>query len=228
MRAVKIFSLLLILTFCGAAVGDAPTADNRFPQVHKAEHWIVIGDDKEAGGCTATAIGPHALLTAQHCDVDAPDGSEIKIFVDVDGKPRYSTPTPYAIVAKKFDGSDHMILLLSGPTFQDVMPYVTAPPLQGESVLWWGNPAGVRDMLREGYVMGASPAPVPPSGADIQTLWYVDAPSIPGDSGSAVVDATDGHLVCIVTFGINDGEFMGCFALRFTPDQIAAAQAFGG
>src|SRR6185437_16536017 len=104
-------------------------------------------------------------------------------------------------------------------------PVEFAAPQQGENILWWGNPGGIRDQLREGYVMGVQPAPVPEQQYQ-QPMWMVDAPAIPGDSGSAVLDANTGAIVGVVTYGINDGEFMGFFPMHFSAAQMAAAEAW--
>ena len=228
MRALKTCSALLLLIFCLPLWGDAPNVIPTLLSFHRAEHWIVIENDKDAGGCTATAIGPHALLTAQHClvaDEDL-DGSPIKLFVDWDGKPPYMNFTPYTIMRVELDGSDHAILLLSGPRFKDVAPYATETPLQSMSVIFWGNPAGVRDQLREGYVMGSAAQPVPEQKA-AQQMWYLATPCVGGDSGSAVLDVDTGAIVGLVTYGVNGGEFAGIFALHFTSDQIVKAQQYG-
>lgn len=223
MRVSRTLSALLLLILCANLWGSAPEASVRWDAAHRAMHWIVTRDLKSAAGCTATAIAPHALLTAEHCDLkDAPGA---KLFIDR-GDPQYSEATQYRITGKLFDGSDHMILLVSGPQFNDVLPYSTEEPAQMEHVLFWGNPGGIPDQFREGYVMGSEPAPVPFQ-KTLQRMWLVATPTIPGDSGSAVIDETDGKIVGIVTYGVNGGEFAGIFELHFTPGQIAQAQAYG-
>lgn len=201
-------------------------------------HWIVTENDEKAAGCTAYAIAPHALLTAEHCDLkdvdedgNPLDDSPHKLFIDRDGKPNYAEWTPYQIVGKEFDGSDHMILLVSGPAFRNVINYDPAtyqPPVQGEHVMTWGNPEGIRDEYREGYVMGVLHSTPVPFQKEAQDCWLVDERAMPGDSGSAIFDATDGHIVAIVTYGIADGMFTGAFALHFTPGQVSVAKAFKG
>ena len=223
MRVLRTLSVLLLLTFCANLWGSVPEAAVRWAAAHRAMHWIVTETLKDGAGCTATAIAPHALLTAEHCDLkDAPGA---KLFIDRD-VPKYAEATQYRITGKIYDGSDHMILLVSGPSFNDTIKYAPQDPEQSENVLWWGNPGGIHDQLREGYVMGQMPEPAP-SQKELQRLWLVAAPAIPGDSGSAVIDATDGHLVGVVTYSINDGEFMGMFELHFTAGQIATAEAYG-
>lgn len=222
MRASKILSLLLTLTFCVTLWGSVPEASLRWATAHRAMHWIVTRDVKQGAGCTATAIAPHALLTAEHCNLKDSPGA--KLFLDR-AAPLYDEATQYRITGKLFDGSDHMILLVSGPAFTDVLPYNPEDPQQAENVVWWGNPGGTPDQLREGYVMGNEPAPVPEQNY-AQRMWIVDAVAIPGDSGSAVIDAEDGRIVGIVTYGIS-GQFMGMFELHFTAGQIAQAQAYG-
>lgn len=227
MRALKTLCLLLTLNLALPLSGASRDVSKRYAKLHKAEHWIVTETINDAAGCTATAVGPHALLTAEHCDMKDAQGV-VLFFVDPMEKPDFLTSqTPYKIKAKIFDGSDHMILLLSGPAFKDVAPVQVSVPYQGEKVAWFGNPGGVRDMFREGYVMGVQSAPAPFQTKE-QPLWTVAASAIPGDSGSFVFDEKTGDLVGIVTYGINGGEFMGMFVPHFTPAQLATAETYNG
>lgn len=219
--------VLLLLCLCAPMWGSA-AAGARFPQLHAARHWIVMENASEAAGCTAYAIGPHALLTAEHCKVDD-DGSPVLLFVDPPDRPEYVRARgPWRFIyAREFDGSDHMILLVSGPAFKDVMPYTVAAPRPGERVFTWGDPDGLQDQYREGYIMGVTPEAVPFRDKP-QPCWLVDMPVAGGDSGSAVFDADTGDIVGLVTYGVNGGMFSGVFDLHFSPAQIALAQEFRG
>lgn len=225
-------TLSLLLTFLLLTLplsGASRNVSRRFKREHRAMHWIVTENRSDAAGCTATAIGPHALLTAQHCDLPS-DGSPVIFLVDPIKEPDYLIDrTNYWITGKVFDGSDHMILLVSGPAFADIVPYDVAPPRQGEMVAWFGNPLGIRDQFREGYVSGATDAPVPFQSKDKpQSMWRVAAGSLPGDSGSLVFDEKTQQIVGIVTYSINDGTFMGMFVPHFSASQILSAQLYDG
>lgn len=175
-------------------------------------HWIVMVTPEEKAGCTANAIGPHALLTAQHCDLPG-------AVLHIDG-----LPFDFPVVEKEYDGHDHMILIVGGVTFKDRIGYNVQPPSMGEHVHLWGNPRGIRDQYREGLYAGQMEL----QGDDVLVK---DAPvdmfvmSIqPGDSGSAILN-DDGQIVGIVTYGVFGGMFGGSYRLQFSKDQIKRARA---
>ena len=208
--------LLALLSPSLASEKDALTLQRR------AMHEIFLGDDKKLGECTATAISPHALLTADHCINDLED--EWKQWVDPPDTPHRSDTSPYSVERVEEDGADHVILLVTGPMFTATVPYSAALPVIGEQVHWVGCPDGLRGLYREGAVVGPLAAQ---ADADImQPVWVVQAPAIPGDSGSAVWDE-DGHLVGIVSYTM-PGAMMGMYRMQFSDEQIAAANSFGG
>ena len=231
-------SLSLAIVFSANAQASwfhrhTPVQINWREGAHAAEHFIDSATPVGSAGCTAYAIGPHALLTAQHCDASideatgAPNNQPIHFYVDAKGRPKFDSnvPTPYAITGKMLDGSDHMILIVSGPAFTDFLKYDVAAPVRGEHVIIWGNPRGIRDQYREGTVSGSIPEMDVPYQTTTQLCWLVDMNTHPGDSGSPVLDAKDGHLIGIVTYGIEGGRFAGIFELHFTTQQIASALA---
>lgn len=199
---------------------------------HQAMHEIVmLFTDEETGKeqgalCTAYAVGPHTLMTAQHCDVGAKE-----VYVDPVSRDTVKDHTSphFEIVDKEFDREDHMLLDLKGENFKatiDNRGYTATgvrAPVQGEMIHWWGNPAGIRDQYREGRVMGQAKWDVQESPdndpIDGPSVWLVEAPAIGGDSGSAVF-GEDGRLVGIVTFSIAGGHVMGMFPIQFSPEQI--------
>jgi hypothetical protein len=203
---------------------------------HKAMHEIIMVDRDEngvilgGGLCTAYAVGPHTLLTAEHCN----DASTDQIYVDPTDKDAVRNNTaPYlTVVSRTFDKQDHMLLDLKGANFKYTIYLGPSEagqprlPKQGEKTYQWGNPQGIRDQFREGLVMGSIPI------SDLKDMDGVDATGplylvqevvIGGDSGSSVFSQDDGQLIGIVTFGIDDGVVMGTFPIQFTGAQIAAS-----
>lgn len=183
---------------------------------------IVDGDE-----CTAYAVGPHTLLTAEHCNlktntiyVDPASGAAVKQGVAQASE----------ILDREYDHEDHMLLDITGVDFTDVA--VITPgrvPVQGEHVYFWGNPGGVRDMYREGVVMGSVPYDKDNAkrdeGVDVvgPVMYMIQMPTIPGDSGSAVFSASDNAILGIVTFGIDNGQIAGIFPIEFTGAQLVQA-----
>jgi hypothetical protein len=184
----------------------------------RASHWIVLKSEDEKAGCSATAVDEHVLLTAQHCDIE-----DAELYVD-------SNPLPLQITDKIFDERDHMLLVIPGAHFKEHIVLNMdnyEAPVQGEGIYMWGNPDGIRNQYRVGYITGTL---VIPKGEDDiapgQPVWLMDLNIEHGDSGSAIYSAKDGRLVLITTYGINfrgGSHFGGAYALHFTNVQIAQA-----
>lgn len=131
----------------------------------------VLRLDFEKGLCSGTAVGPHTLMTANHCfltgDLKRVNGHPVRagkrvklsadgVLVDVDMTfPKY---------AKR------------GPR-----------PVQGQRVRFIGNPGGNADVYREGYVARAWTDGV-----------VIVAPVCKGDSGAGLF-ADDGRVVGVVS-----------------------------
>ena len=169
------------------------------------------------GACSASAIGPHALLTAQHCDI-----GEESLTVDLELSPRN-------IVGRITDGEDHIIFLVSGPKFKSTMaadydPTAYALPTVGERVFLFGDGhAMYPPQYRTGYYTGTVKLEDADASTDTNILLF-DLNIIPGDSGSAVY-GDNGKLVTLITYSVG-GKFAGCYKMAFTEAQIAQAEAF--
>lgn len=184
---------------------------------HDAAHWIVLDDGKKAtdslleqAGCTATAIGPHTLVSAHHCWV-----ADSKLFLD-------GNKTPHEFQAI-FDSHDTMLLVVPDVTFThlDTFNPRSDSPVQGETVHFYGNPGGVLDQYRTGYITGHT-IDTPDGVAPEQILWIAAAPVIGGDSGSLVLD-TKGQVLGVLTYGIAEGKFFAFFSPTFTQAQLRQA-----
>lgn len=183
--------------------------------------------DHEDGLCTATAIGPHAILTAEHCnDGEAPDET---ITIDLSRK-------HYHLLAENADGHDHIIYLLDGPAFKnylDPSELINVPqPKPYAPVVIYGDGLGQYPPREvNGFVDGKSDsADLSDVDQNDQALWYRLA-IVPGDSGSAIYDAA-GRVVGLVTYGFDAPSrrlpavrAVG-FALAFTPKAIQIAHTF--
>lgn len=181
----------------------------------KATHMLTYldKDGKPAFACTGTAVGPHALLTALHCDEGEYDALRLDLSRHV-----------YHIVGAITDGRDAIIYHLDGPEFKNYVIIKQREAKLGESVISYGN--GGRDYPQhtyKGQVIADS------NGGDTSEVDIADGmhvfslPVIPGDSGSAIY-ALDGSLVAIVTYSQgtdteDTGEAVG-FALNFTKEQL--------
>lgn len=176
---------------------------------HKTTHLLETGDITGGGHCSATAIGPHALLTASHCeapsDVIGIDGEEYKLLAPP--------------IRDKFD---HSIFYVNA-TFTEWATIATEPVQVGDDIFLFGNPGKWDDIFRKGYVAALSSTPSQPVAYDFN--------GFPGDSGSGIFNA-QGQLVGVCSVGLMQGKpgsawptmkLMGGWVFQFTPEQIKAA-----
>ena len=191
------------------------------PQERSA-HQVVFYYGGEHALCTATAIAPHALMTAGHCISDAEDQDSISFMVD-------HVMMRYSISKVLTDHRDHVILLVNGPAFTHIAPYVTRAPKMDEVTYLYGYGAGVYPALKK---VGSVIDEYDPSEVDASAgMFYMNTQIIPGDSG-AVIYGLDGKMLGLITYLVpgdfdNKGLFETAdFQLNFTAAQISEALTF--
>jgi hypothetical protein len=136
-----------------------------------AKRSVAVLDLTEGGTCSGTLVGPSTLLTAAHCL----EGADLVAINMV----------PVNVLRIELDGADHARV-----TVDHVFPHwapMGSEPAQRDRVFMYGNPAGRRDLYREGYI----------SGSDGKTV-YVDIEIGHGDSGAALFNER-GQIIGVVT-----------------------------
>ena len=180
---------MLALAFFG--VPDLKLPHGKKPSVPvtrelRASHMIdMFADDQRAGTCSATAIGPHAILTAEHC---VKRGETTAVTLDL-------ATEKHEILGAAFDGRDHVILVLGGSPFTAYeKPVLATAFITGETVTIFGD--GGREYPPRplyGKVTNCEdPSDIDSAAAEV----CFSLPVIPGDSGSAVYNV--------------HGEIVGC------------------
>jgi Trypsin len=205
----------------------------------KAEHLVMFyeSDGKTlSGSCTATAIGPAAFMTAEHCN----DGDEPYEIVSFDMSTR-----KLHLLAVTSDGRDHVIYLLTESVFSNIVDVVPGPYnlKEGSNVHIYG--CGGRKypcVLKEGALTGIN---YQISAVDELSQYANYSISvIDGDSGSAIF-SDDGKIVALVTYSITHSsdrmwdkfkswvyktnyneQSTGAFTLNFTEKQLDIAKNF--
>lgn len=127
--------------------------------------------EMEDGVCSATAVGPDTVLTARHC---------LAARITLLGG------TPVRMVESRPIGPD-MMLVRVDRKFSAWAQWSDRKPEQGDRIYYWGNPSGLPDMLRRGYIAGFRAESIL---ADVEVGQ--------GDSGAAVFDE-DGRIVGVVS-----------------------------
>lgn len=164
-------SLLLCLILAACASGPTP------------KDAVALLEFEGGGTCSGTFLAPRMLLTASHCF----DG--VRPLVEVNKH-------PVNVVSIRHDGADHALLVLDVdfPAWVSIGP----SPAQGDEVYFYGNPSGLRDLLRRGVIAGTN-----------EHFIFADITVGHGDSGAGVFNR-HGELVGVVAgYGENRAFHMG-------------------
>ncbi len=156
-----------------------------------------ILDSDEKGHCSATAVGPHTLLTAGHCDLNT---NKLTLGEEV-----------VTILSVMPDGNDHVLYIVDH-TFVNYSQIDQKEFAMGESVHYWGNPKKLQDVYRDGVFAGTE------EDEDLPNQKFILC-AVPGDSGAGIFDA-QGHVVAVISMG--DGCEELSLPLSFTKEQLAA------
>lgn len=212
-----LFALTLLFVSCSAPRIQPPITPPTIEQ--KATHMVVfLRGTREVGECTATAIGPHALLTASHCNKDE---KLTKIHLDL-------VMNDYRIQKTLTDGRDHDIYLIDGPSLNNFVDYKVRPAKEFERVHLYGDGEGTYPPRR---LDGVKLPFYDFSEIDqSQGIVHFSMGVIPGDSGSAVI-GDDGSIVAVTTYLWKEHEddkhgTTVDFLPAFTEDQITEAFTF--
>lgn len=187
---MKFAFLLAALLFAGGAAAPGPRV------THAATLILGFTD----GTCSGTAIAKSVVLTAEHCIVHGP-------LIKINGKPAEVVGEPV------LDGNDHAIIRVNVQFKR--WARIGGPMRQAEKVHFWGNPGGLSDQFRRGYITG------------FQDDWVLfDCMGWKGDSGAALFNEA-GLIVGVVSvLHVQDSfQLMGAKQFRFTAEQWRAAGA---
>ena len=204
LRAFFLSLFLIFGTEASPRPAMPPFTSQVIDRVSRAEHVIYIRNAMDGGRCTATAVGPHTLLTAAHCYVVSP-------LIRVDDDVRQ-------LISFQSDNNDHLLIQVNGSAFTDLLPINQRDISPDEAVVVVGNPGHSRSVLR----FGTFDTVETDEGEDGQSrdFYWFHMFGAPGDSGAAMVDGA-GSVIGVVTGGrVGDAETF-TFALAFTPAQLA-------
>jgi hypothetical protein len=177
---------------------------------HAIRYYTHVG--KEVGSCTGVAIGPHAILTAGHCN----EGADATEHIQLDYSMHY-----YKILMIITDGQDHDVYILDGPAFKNFVLVRQREAKTDEAIISYGT--GGQDWPPHTYLGKVETDLNGGDQSDVDAAEGIHAfsiPVVPGDSGSAIY-GSDGSIVALASWAnaYDDGshaEAAGA-ALAFSP-----------
>lgn len=163
------------------------------------------------GMCSATAIGPHALLTATHCEEpsDTLYVEEIEDALHIQSRIR--------------DENDHTIFIVDAEFTDFVSVKLNDDFDQGEELFYFGNPGKFHDLYRRGYVSGSYDSSSVFNQRPLEILfdfngWF-------GDSGAGIFNK-DGQVIAVVST-VTEAEakevhikLTGAYPFKFKQDDL--------
>lgn len=210
----RILAALLLMLSLSCGHKSAPIAKSPIEQQHSNTHKLVIynihsekGFKEEAGHCSATQVGPHALLTAQHCFLDS---NLIRLDNEKD---------PTVILAALIDGNDHVIYLVDR-TFTHWAGINERQLMTNEPVHFWGSPGDNSDVYRVGYFQKYATFKDVDDLEKFQFQFFI-LPVFKGDSGSGIFDEA-GSVVAVVSMADESSDSFD-LPLAFTQKQLNIA-----
>lgn len=208
---MKFVATLLVFLCALYASAVTPAVDTARKASVQIAQQIISGDSF----CSATAIGPHALLTATHCELPS-DALFVRAYVGV---------AKVGIAGRIRDDFDHTILLLTGPALPAFVDVELVDELaQAEEVFTWGNPGKFQDIFTKGYIAGYE--------GEANAVVLFSFNTFSGASGSGIFNNA-GHLVAVVSLQRSVSEtgaapyaLTGAFRLAFKQADIDKARAY--
>ncbi len=180
-----------IIAFALAVTACVPVnADARARSALDKAHAATVRLDFVNGVCSGTVIGKRAILTATHC------------FKAGSGTPTING-SAVTITKRADDGNDHTIIW-TDRTYSSIAKLAREPVQAGDRVRIWGNPAGLRDVLRTGQMIGVN------TERPEQPLLMFDFNAFLGESGSAIFNDR-GEIVAVLS-GLYNLTEQGAYA----------------
>lgn len=221
------------LLFVPALAAHNPAIDAAHRTTHVVTASPLVGPGSK---CSGTAVGPHALLIASHCE-------EPVSTIDIDG-------TSAHIFGFTRDYRDHTIYFVSAE-FTSWAEFADNSGAVGDDIFIFGNPGDNTDILRKGYVAHLPSGETQLAPVDFfmnpfaiaarlvrsnpQYITY-DFNGWMGDSGAAIFNE-QGKIVGVVSVGIINEppeghenwsplKLIGGYSITFPPEILKQVREF--
>ncbi len=194
------------------------TPPSQVTKEQRTTHFIEFQDERSdsVSICTATSVGPHALLTAEHC---LKNGDATQLVID------YTLET-HSILAVAGDGRDHVLLLIDGSPLRNIEPINAGTAQLNDVLTIYGDGGALYPPIPK---YGRAVDCQDPSDIDVDAgILCTTIPVIGGDSGSAIYNSK-GEIVGLTTYAVAEAPYTNIdFALNFTSKEISQAVVFDG
>jgi hypothetical protein len=209
--------VLCFLLLSASAFAMSPAVD----KAHKAS--LHVGQATLSGHvfCSATAIGPQAVLTATHCEL--PDET---LYIE--------NANPAEIVGRIRDGQDHTIYLLKGATFADYVLVDLKDPVEvSEDIFTFGNPGDWDDVYQRGYIASIQKdrSLAASLGDGYPDTILLDLQAFPGESGAGIFNAK-GDVIAVLSgdqHQVKEGvsiDLASAYPMAFKQEDLDKARTF--
>jgi hypothetical protein len=161
-------TMLLLTLLLSLLVSVSPVQ-----KAHDSTRHIAQRTNIDRDLCSATVVGPYALLTASHCELPM--------------TPSQSKKVPSSLTSWAASATAPTTRSILWPTSSTRAAEINEHDAlsQGEDVFVFGNPGDWHDIYRRGYVAGL---------LDDEVLF--DLPVFHGDSGMGIFNAQGQLLAC--------------------------------
>jgi hypothetical protein len=163
--------------------------------------------------CSGTVVAPSVILSAAHCFEE--EENELGFRIPPAAAPTSMLVDGYKVYIEAivFDDADHALVKVIF-VFKDHAQLGQRPAV-GAPVHYWGNPAKINNVYREGYVTSYH-----------HSEMVLDVNGFFGDSGAGIFDAS-GKVVGVMSYISTHPHqglvfrLMGAYPLEFTPLQYS-------
>lgn len=217
----------LLLGCAGCVSTPAPVAPVAVTVAAQKAASLRVTDVFDGGTCSATAVGPHTVLTAAHCLPDAGPWA-----LTEKGKAEVNV----VLLDVVLDGADHAFVRVDYTfTVWAKVDTASVPIGQGTQFHYWGNPLSLPDLYRQGYVMGECALSKCFSGLEQELgerrVALLAVVGQAGDSGSGILNER-GDVIGVVSLLQHrmPAPFnpMGAIEFAFTPAQLTQVKTWDG
>jgi V8-like Glu-specific endopeptidase len=211
LRAIIVVGLLVAILHSGRELRKTYVKY----EARKATHYLSMG----GGSCTGVAVGPHTILTAEHCLTDDFSIRKVpKTLTDIPSEFTIGIDGQQAqMLAVEADGFDHVLILTNVKLPAYLKIDQSNKFVQNQKLVAYGYPGDRTDKVLSEPRFDSTEKDTFHTFPDFAVF---DMTALPGDSGEGLVNMS-GKVVGMLSLGTNSNTG-GVMPFHFTPEQLRA------